>query len=86
MKLTYDPSADAMYVYLGRRRRVAKTEELPSFASDRMVDYAQDGTPIGIEVLGTKSGVDVAGLPLAAEVAALLRQHGFIVVAERGAA
>ena len=87
MKLRYSEDVDAIYVYLdSKRRRIEGTESIPSAKSERLVDYTKDGTPVGIEILGTKNGIDVSGLPRAEEVAELLRAHGFTVLAGSGAA
>ena len=45
--MTYDPSADAAYIYLGKGK-VASTAEL----SDHIIaDYDESGRVIGIEIL-----------------------------------
>lgn len=80
MRLTYDPEVDAIYIYLGRKSRSYRTEELHDRRSFRLVDYGRDGEPIGIEVLGTKNGIRVSTLPRASEVARLLKEHGFRVL------
>ena len=52
MRMTYDPAADAMYLYLTERAaegpRVARTEEV---APGTMLDFDSDGRVIGIEIL-----------------------------------
>lgn len=68
MKHTYDKEANAIYIYL---------DEKPySFGrrldDERSIDYAEDGTPTGIELLYVSSGVNVTGLPQSDEVAQLL--------------
>ena len=59
MKHTYDKEANAVYIYL--------CEKPYSFGrrldDERSIDYAHDGTPIGIEILYVSSGVNVTGLP-----------------------
>lgn len=85
MKFRYDQEADAIYIKFDSRRRIDGTERMPG-AWLRLVDYTKDGTPVGIEILGTKNGIDVFGLPRAEEVAELLRAHGFTVLAGSGAA
>ncbi len=81
MKLEYSPDSDAIYIYLSRKRRSYRTQEIAWEPSFRLVDYGADGAPIGIEILGTKDGIDISGLPRAAEVSALLEAHGFRVLA-----
>ncbi len=47
MKVSYDPKADAMYIYLAsKKRRVTKTEELEGF----IVDYSGKELA-GIEII-----------------------------------
>lgn len=50
MKITYDPMADAMYIYLqGKRgKKVLRTQEIGDGIA---VDYGPDQTVMGIEVL-----------------------------------
>ena len=52
MRMTYDPAADAMYLYLtespGGGGEVARTEEV---AAGLILDYDRDGRVIGIEML-----------------------------------
>ena len=52
MRMTYDPAADAMYLYLTElaagAAEVARTEEV---APGLMLDFDRDGRVIGIEVL-----------------------------------
>ncbi|MEJ5338690.1 MAG: DUF2283 domain-containing protein [Aquificaceae bacterium] len=53
MRITYDPVADAVYVYLREVEtvRVARTEEI---AEGILVDYDHEGNPVGIEILWLK--------------------------------
>lgn len=49
MKVSYDPKADAMYIYLtSKKKKVTKTEELEGF----IVDYAGKELA-GVEILNT---------------------------------
>lgn len=47
MKVSYDPMADAMYIYFSKNKKSTRTEEV---SEDLMVDYAGKEL-IGIEVL-----------------------------------
>ncbi len=47
MKVTYDPQADAMYIYLSDKKST-RTEEV---SGDLLVDF-NEKTPVGIELLG----------------------------------
>lgn len=72
MRYEYDDHTDCAYI------RVADLPHHHSQQIDehRFVDYAEDGTVIGIELLYVGSGVDVSGLPFEDEVAKLLEQQG----------
>ena len=47
MKVTYDPAADAMYIYFSDKKKSTRTEEV---SDDFLVDYAGKEM-IGIEIL-----------------------------------
>jgi uncharacterized protein YuzE len=47
IKVTYDPEVDAAYIAI-RQSPVAKTEPL---TENIVVDYADDGEPVGLEIL-----------------------------------
>lgn len=66
---TYDPEADAVYIRLSRKAW-AYTEGLDD---QRHVDYAGDGTPIGIELLYVSDGVPADGLPYAELVSRVIQ-------------
>jgi uncharacterized protein YuzE len=73
----YDADADCAYILIN---------ELPHAYSEviddtRFVDYAEDGTVIGVELLYVTSGVDVSGLPCEAEIGKLLEEHNIRVYA-----
>ena len=59
MSVKYDKRADALYVRLGDKP-VARTQE---FGDGRLVDYAADGSVVGIELYAVSEGVDLADLP-----------------------
>ena len=75
LRVEHDPDADAVYVYLASdpETRVADTRELDA---SRMVDYAADGSVIGIEFLWVSEGVLLDGVPRAAAVAQALQRAG----------
>ncbi len=80
MKLEYDPTADGIYIYFNRKRRSFRTKEVPCKHHVVLVDYDKEDNPIGVEILGTREAIDLAGLPRAEEIAALLQGHGFKVL------
>lgn len=47
MKVTYDPQADAMYIYLNKHL-IAGTVPV---SADLIVDYDKNNLPVGIEML-----------------------------------
>lgn len=48
MKITYDKQADAAYIMLTNK---AKYKASRKVSDDVMVEYAEDGTVVGIEIL-----------------------------------
>jgi uncharacterized protein YuzE len=77
MKIKYDPKADAVYIYLSNKR-YAYGKDLDD---SRHIDYASDGTPIGIELLCVKKGVNPDDLPEQDKIIRLLEQHRIKVFA-----
>ncbi len=56
--MTYDPEADAAYIYFDAdRSMLAATIELEghSFKGDLLVDVDEDGVIVGLEVLGARA-------------------------------
>ena len=51
MRITYDPEANAVYVYFRDGSRSVVTEEI---APSVMVDLDEEGRAIGIEILGAR--------------------------------
>jgi len=71
MKYEYDANADCAYILINGLP-YAYSQEIDE---TRFVDYAEDGTVIGIELLYVSGGVDTCDLPYEAEVARLLEEH-----------
>lgn len=71
LKWDYDPEADCAYIQI----RDVPFAHSKVIDDGRLVDYAPDGTVIGIELICIRYGVDVSGLPYEEEVAKLLREH-----------
>lgn len=67
----HDEEADAVYIRISEKA-YASGEELDP---ERRVDYAGDGSPVGIELLCVSTGVDVRDLPEQDEVAKVLASH-----------
>jgi uncharacterized protein YuzE len=77
MRLTYDPQADAIYIWL---------RDLPyAFGEDldhaRRIDFAADQKPIGIELLDVSRGINLNDLPERSAVERLLEDRHFRVFA-----
>ncbi|MBL7125271.1 MAG: DUF2283 domain-containing protein [Dehalococcoidales bacterium] len=77
MKMKYDREADALYVYLSDKP-YAYGRDLDN---ERRIDYAADGTPIGIELLSVSKGVNPDDLPEQSEVIDLLESQNIKIFA-----
>lgn len=77
MKIKYDPKADAAYIYLSNKA-YAYGKDLDN---SRRLDYASDGTIIGVELLCVKRGVNPANLPEQDKIIRLLEQKNIKVYA-----
>ena len=51
---------DAAYIYLREDVQVARTRNLDG---SRLIDYAEDGEPVGIELLDVSEGINLDDLP-----------------------
>ena len=71
LEVEHDPQADAIYVRLSDAP-YDHTEELDT---ERNVDYAADGSVVGVELLNVSRGVDVRDLPNADAIARVLRER-----------
>jgi len=75
--LEYDESVDAAYLQVVNRA-VHRHDQLDDA---RGVDYAADGSVIGIEILSPRrKGVVLDGLPFPDDVARVMRSCGFKVL------
>jgi uncharacterized protein YuzE len=71
MRMEYDRAADAIYIYLSDAP-YAYGENLDP---ERRVDFAKDGTPIGVELLCVSEGVITNDLPHRGEIERLLGEN-----------
>jgi uncharacterized protein YuzE len=78
----YDETADAAYLEFSD----ATFDHMERLDDQRAVDFAADGTVIGVEILSPARGVDLAGLPHAAEIERVLRARGFRRIRHRSSA
>lgn len=72
VRVTHNKDADALYIYLHEDMQVSRTRNLDG---SRLIDYADDGEPIGIELLDVSEGISLDGLPARDMVARLLAEH-----------
>lgn len=71
-----DPMVDAAYIWLSDEPYAYGTR----LDEERRVDYAEDGNPVGVELLGVSGGVNIEGLPGGERVARILEEHNIKVV------
>ena len=76
VRYEHDSEADALYVHLSEET-YAYGEDL---SPERRVDFAVDGTPVGVELTCLSRGVRVDALPAADEIENLLGQLNVRVV------
>jgi len=69
--IEYDRRADAIYV----RLRDVPYSYGYSVDESRRIDYGEDREPVGVELLDVSAGVDLRGIPRAAEIAEALRRY-----------
>lgn len=78
LRYSYDPSVDALYVYLSDE----PYDHGVALDDARHVDYDAGGTPVGVELLSPRAlGVDLRAVPEAASLAELLTHLGIRVTA-----
>jgi uncharacterized protein YuzE len=73
--ITYSETADALYVQLSEAEvtRVTPVDDL------RIVDYAADGSVVGVEFLAASEGLNLKGLPEGSRLAELIRGLQFSI-------
>lgn len=78
-RFEYDPEADVVYVYPAEQE-YSHGRDLDA---ERRIDYAADGTPIGVELTCVRSGVNVEGLPSAQGISRILNHLQVPILARR---
>jgi uncharacterized protein YuzE len=69
MRVTYDPAADAMYLYLTERAAVApEAARTAEVAPGLMLDFDRDGRVIGIEMLSVSQLPGAKPMQIAFEI------------------
>ena len=81
MRVRIDRHADAVYFEFSRAVAV---RQVP-LDDGRVLDYAADGTLVGVEILSPSRGVRLDGLPHAEEIARAARRSGLAIGGETGA-
>jgi uncharacterized protein YuzE len=77
MKCEYDYNTDCVYILINDLPHAYSKE----IDDARFIDYAKDGTVIGIELLYVSGGVDISDLPHGDEIGKLLEKHNIEVYA-----
>lgn len=77
MEYQYDKNADCAYILI-HELTYAYSKEIDE---TRFVDYAKDGTVLGVELLYVSGGVDTTDLPYEHEIGNLLEKHGVKIFA-----
>lgn len=77
MRLEYDKDANAIYIYL-RDLPYAYNKVLDD---ERVIDYAADHLPTGVELLNVDHGVNVDDLPERDAIVGILEDHDIKVFA-----
>jgi uncharacterized protein YuzE len=72
VKTTFDRKHDAIYFEFS----AADSERQVALDDARIVDYAADGSLVGVEFISPSRGVNLAGVPRAAEVEREVRRLG----------
>lgn len=77
MQYRYDYNSDCAYILINDLPHAYSKE----VDEARFVDYAEDGTVIGVELLYVSGGVDISELPYESEIGKLLEKHDIKVFA-----
>ena len=72
MKTTYDRKHDVAYVEFSG----ADSERQIALDDATIIDYAADGSVVGVELISPSRGVNLAGVPRAAEIEREVRRLG----------
>jgi Protein of unknown function (DUF2283). len=75
MKIEYDRRVDAAYVSFS----AAASTRQEKLDDARIIDYDANGTVVGVEFIAPSLGLDLTGVPRAAEIAREARKVGLRV-------
>lgn len=76
VNLAYDEATDSLYLLF----HVTEWDHQVNLDDRRAIDYARDGTVIGIEILSASRGVDLEGLPFVQDLERILAARSFPVL------
>ena len=76
--ITYSETVDALYVKLQDKAEIKKT--VP-YDDSRIVDFAADGSVVGVEFLAARAGIDLTGIPERERLEAPIRSLNFPIFA-----
>ena len=76
MEYQYDYNTDCAYILINKLP-YSHSEEIDE---TRFVDYAEDDTVIGVELLYVSGSVDTSDLPYESEITKLLEKHNVKVL------
>ena len=82
MRVEHDTRHDTAYFAFASGESVRQE----ALEGGRVVDYDADGAVVGIEFLAPSRGLDLAGIPHAADIARAARRHGMRVLPGPGVA
>jgi uncharacterized protein YuzE len=74
--LEYDESVDAAYLEFS----TAEFHHMVNLDDRRAIDYDEDGSVIGVEILSPSRGVRLEGLPYARDIERVLVARGFPIL------
>ena len=72
MKTSYDRKHDVAYVEFSG----ADSDQQVALDDARIIDYATDGSVVGVEFISPSRGVDLVGVPRATEIEREVRRLG----------
>jgi uncharacterized protein YuzE len=75
VKTTYDRKHDVAYVEFS----AADSERQVALDDATIIDYAADGSVVGVEFISPSRGVNLAGVPRAAEIEREVRRLGLTI-------
>lgn len=75
MKIEVDRRVDAAYFQFS----AAESARQEKIDDARVIDYDANGDVVGVEFISPSRGMDLAGVPMAAEIAREARKLGFRV-------